>query len=638
MPLTDYVNFFPSNTEATGGYNTGSLGLTVDDLLNASRAVDFQAQANTMGITPFEARQLELAAQNPNNVFINPATLASGVQTNPAVAGLLGPTNISATGTAAGMPANPFSGPFGPVGNLAVNALTGGYNYLSNLGTNQVALGNLPAGNVSIMGAGDQTYPSVADLISRNVDVSTITGQNTGTQAGEMGTTGYWPGANAYSQANRIAGLGEVSVPDVGQMNIQPGDITGIGAMPVTPVTVNASTLGGPSSFGPTSSLNTPTTLPQVNVPGSLNPTVTPSTVPSTTTSTSTTTTEGTATLPRVNVVGTQTPATGTLAPWLLQQAGYTRDPNTGTYTLPSVQVPGTPPQTTPTTPTTTTTGRLNFSDFSNRPAVGPFAATTTSSTATSTQTTASSTATSTANTITFDFSGNPVTYNPNAGTVAGGGTGRNFQAELEKSLTALQLNQPGIMGMYNDIYQNLLGQTMLGSARTPGLTAQLGNQLTADQAKLQRAQSGYLNAEDVRQAQQGAREAYAARGQLMGPGAVGAEILNREAIRQQREDQARAGYNASVQNALNATQLQTGNIFSPIGNLVQNTFNPLGQYPQDVYNTNYNAQLARDISAANNAAAIEAAKYGAAAQQRAAVTSAGTNLVGNLLVRSIFG
>ena len=141
MPLTDYVNFFPSNTEATGG-----VGPTVDDLMRLNAAYDYQTAANTIGQpTPFEQYQAYLASQNPNNVQL--ANL-SGVQVNPAAAGIIGPTNISTTGTAAGMPSNPFSGPLGPVGNLAVNALTGGYNYLSNLGVNQVALGNLPAGNV----------------------------------------------------------------------------------------------------------------------------------------------------------------------------------------------------------------------------------------------------------------------------------------------------------------------------------------------------------------------------------------------------------------------------------------------------------------------------------------------------------
>jgi hypothetical protein len=193
--------------------------------------------------------------------------------------------------------------------------------------------------------------------------------------------------------------------------------------------------------------------------------------------------------------------------------------------------------------------------------------------------------------------------------------TARDFQGELEKSLAALKANQGGLMGMYGDIYQNLLGQTAIPQAAQQSLA-----QMQADAAKLQRVQGGYLSAEDARNATQQAREAYAARGQLMGPSAIGAEILNREAIRQQRENEARAGYQASMGNVFNAAQLQTGNIFNPIGNLVQGTFNPLGAYPQDVYSTNYNAGVAQQIAAMNNQAAIEAARQGASAQQQAAI------------------
>lgn len=200
----------------------------------------------------------------------------------------------------------------------------------------------------------------------------------------------------------------------------------------------------------------------------------------------------------------------------------------------------------------------------------------------------------------------------------------RNLPKELSQSTSALfgqipLVNAQGqptggtttLMGQYGDIYQNLLGQTMLGNAQQPGLTAQLGQQLTADQAKLQRIQSGQLAAEDVRNAQQAAREAYGARGQVMGQGAIGAEILNREAIRQQRENEARAAYQGSVQNALSATNLQTGNIFSPVGSLIGNTFNPLAPYEADVYGTNVNALNADQIAAANRQAALEAAKLG---------------------------
>jgi hypothetical protein len=146
---------------------------------------------------------------------------------------------------------------------------------------------------------------------------------------------------------------------------------------------------------------------------------------------------------------------------------------------------------------------------------------------------------------------------------------------------------------------------------------------LRSDEEKLARLRAGILSPEDVRTAQQGAREAYAARGQVMGPGAVGAEILNRENIRQSREDAARAAYNQSIGNVLNTANLQTGNIFEPIGNLISGTFNPLGSYPADVYGTNVNADLATMISDKNYAAAIESARLAGAAGRNAATTSA---------------
>jgi hypothetical protein len=206
----------------------------------------------------------------------------------------------------------------------------------------------------------------------------------------------------------------------------------------------------------------------------------------------------------------------------------------------------------------------------------------------------------------------------PATGTGTGTtGSRRNIGAELKETMGALQANQPAITGMYKDLYQSFMPET-LKAAEASGLS-----QLRADEEKLARLRAGILSPEDVRTAQQGAREAYAARGQVMGPGAVGAEILNRENIRQSREDAARAAYQQSVGNILNTANLQTGNIFQPIGNLISGTFNPLGSYPADVYGTNVNADLATMISDKNYAAAIESAKLAGAAGKSAATTSA---------------
>jgi len=195
--------------------------------------------------------------------------------------------------------------------------------------------------------------------------------------------------------------------------------------------------------------------------------------------------------------------------------------------------------------------------------------------------------------------------------------TQRDIAAELAKTMPALQQYQGAIQKMYGDLYSQFLPKGI--SQTEQGLI----NQYQSDLARLQQRQAGMLSPEDVRQAQQSAREAYGARGQVMGPGAIGAEILNREAIRQQREDQARAALQQSYGNILNMSNIQTGNLFSPIASLMGSTFNPLGAYPADVYGTNVNAQLAREIAQKNYEAAIESARLSGAAGRSASTTSA---------------
>lgn len=214
-------------------------------------------------------------------------------------------------------------------------------------------------------------------------------------------------------------------------------------------------------------------------------------------------------------------------------------------------------------------------------------------------------------------------------GTTTGGtGTGQNltikrdFGAELSETLAALQKNQPAIMSMYGDLYKQFMPKGITESE------SGIIDQYKTDLGRLQQRQAGVLSADDVRQSQQAAREAYGARGQVMGPGAVGAEIMGRENIRQQREDQARAGLQASYGNVLNMANLQTGNIFSPIGNLMSNTFNPLSPYAADVYGTNVNAQLAKEIAQKNYEAAVRSAEL----QGSAAKSASNTSLFGDLL------
>ena len=232
----------------------------------------------------------------------------------------------------------------------------------------------------------------------------------------------------------------------------------------------------------------------------------------------------------------------------------------------------------------------------------------------------------------------------PSSGATAGGGstatttggkamTERDFAKELGITLAGLQQYKPELLGMYKDLYQSFMPKG-LTAAETSSLA-----QMQADEAKLNRLRQGILSPEDIRTATQGAREAYGARGQVFAPGAIGAEILNREAIRQQREDQARAAYQQSMGNVLNVSNLQTGNIFQPIGSLLSGTFNPLGAYPADVYGTNVNAALARDIAERNKEAAIASANIAGAAGTSAAKTAAGgqaAGAIGGVIVAKI--
>ena len=204
-------------------------------------------------------------------------------------------------------------------------------------------------------------------------------------------------------------------------------------------------------------------------------------------------------------------------------------------------------------------------------------------------------------------------TYGTNAQTLT---TKRDFGKELAESLAALKENQAGIMGMYGDLYKQFMPKGITDTESS------IIDQYKTDLSRLQQRQAGVLAPEDIRQSQQAAREAYGARGQVMGRGAVGAEIMGRENIRQQREDQARAGLQSSYGNIMKMADLQTGNIFTPIGNLMSNTFNPLSPYAADVYGTNVNAQLAKEIAQKNYDAAVRSAELSGAASKSASDTS----------------
>lgn len=154
-----------------------------------------------------------------------------------------------------------------------------------------------------------------------------------------------------------------------------------------------------------------------------------------------------------------------------------------------------------------------------------------------------------------------------------------------------------------------------LQSQFTPSTLTQLAGtsqqQLMSDLDRLAMAQRGQLSPEDIRSAQQSAREAYAARGQVMAPGAIGAEILNRDVLRRQREAEARANVQQSMANLGAAAQLQTGNIFAPFAKLLAETYGPTSEYANAVYDYNVNAYNAYQAAQENLAAYKEAAAKG---------------------------
>ena len=182
----------------------------------------------------------------------------------------------------------------------------------------------------------------------------------------------------------------------------------------------------------------------------------------------------------------------------------------------------------------------------------------------------------------------------------------RDFEKEFGLTSSTL-MGKPG-RDLAN-FYQQLQSQF------TPSTLTQLAGtsqqQLMSDLDRLAMAQRGQLSAEDVRSAQQSAREAYSARGQVMSPGAVGAEILNRDVLRRQREAEARANLQQSLSNVGAAAQLQTGNIFAPFAKLLAETYGPTSEYSNAVYDYNVNAYNAYQAAQENLAAYKEAASKG---------------------------
>jgi hypothetical protein len=190
----------------------------------------------------------------------------------------------------------------------------------------------------------------------------------------------------------------------------------------------------------------------------------------------------------------------------------------------------------------------------------------------------------------------------------------RNFYEEGKYSSDALKKLQKPIVDMYKELYDAFSPESLSGPVGT-GYEPTAISRLSRDLSALQAAERRELSAEDIRNAQQSAREAYSARGQAFAPGAVGAEILGRDALARQREQEARTNYQQSMGNVANAVQLKTGNLFAPISNLLQGTFNPYSSYANQVYDYNANAYNEFMAAKENLAAYKEAAAMGQEAQ-----------------------
>jgi len=220
------------------------------------------------------------------------------------------------------------------------------------------------------------------------------------------------------------------------------------------------------------------------------------------------------------------------------------------------------------------------------------------------------------------------------------------------------RLDAAAASGIQRSPYEDQLGATFARG------NSQLGSAL--DQSALDQLQLGSsLSNEENRAASQAAREGWSARGLVNSTGAVAEEVLQRynlgndrlkqrqtfaqnaygqqQAAEKQNQglglslaglDQTRQGQNVS--NLATAANFRNATAFDPFNMAsTQNTgsnaslfgqgsgfssgaqsnastlkqFDPFAPYPQDVYNSNYNAANARNIAAGNNAAALAGAK-----------------------------
>ena len=465
----------------------------------------------------------------------------------------------------------------------------------SGLGPSGIDFSNVMKTDLTGGGTPDMTGVTVTGTPFQNVTIGTGT-----TPTGDTISTG------AAGDVTMAPGSDAIQLPTMTVTGSTVPNLTFTGGQTPTPIMgpsllgdVNlGSALGGAVQLDPFYvSANKPADLPTVTYTGS-----TPSSTGSTTAGTDT----GVTTLPAMTVTGERSKTPTATTPQIMDLMNQaTKNWGNQPIQLPPVTATTTgsvTPESVSITPTTPTPPPLNVT-VPPQVTVPPTTTTPPSTPVIPSGATPSGGGTATATTPTS--------------TTSSAMTERDLAKELEKTMAAFNQFRPGIQQMYGELYQQFMPKGI--SQAEGGLIDQYQRDLT----RLQQRQAGMLSPEDVRQSQQAAREAYGARGQTMGRGAIGAEILNREAVRQAREDQARAAMQQSYGNILNTANIQTGNLFSPIASLMSGTFNPLGAYPADVYGSNVNAQLARDIAQKNYEAAIKSAELSGSAARSAGTTSA---------------
>lgn len=494
---------------------------------------------------------------------------------------------------------------------------------------------------------------------------------NDGNIFGGGGSIANLPGAVSNVVSNPVQSVTS-TVNNIGDQIMGPPSPTQAGSAPIIPVSWPTSNVGAPATQNPTTGQGTanPTqggTPPVVAVNPPLNPTPNqPASGPSAPTQTTTppvapvTTNQGNSPLIPATPYPTQTtgPNQGGTPPI----TPIVNNPPSDTAGNPTPDIhplgPGTPETTTPpvvTTPTTTGTGVT----------VPPIVPTTPTMPDTSVASPLDRNFLREGNQSTSDLnallSGIAGLYG-NASGSAGQTDFTNFQNILSQfggsnsNLTGLANQQTQASNTalrqnnLNDV-QNLLPQaTAIRNAANPGLlgdTGSLQNYSNGALSFLQQAQqqqndANYLSPQERNTAQQSARDAWGARGLINSPGAVGDEILNTDAALRARQQQAFTNTQGALGTYGQSVGAQQQNVFDPFGAVLgaqygqqtsnagnnnnlygqsaafssgqqgnayaQNMSNPFNPYAQDVYNSNFGAANARNISASNNAAAAAGA------------------------------